>query len=474
MMRAAMAHVEPNQKIAPRLGLGDAVSIIVGIVVGTAIFKTPAMVFQNTPGPWAALTAWLVGGLLSLCGALCYAELATTYPRDGGDYEYLSRGYGRWLGFFFGWAQLTVIISGNIGIMAYAFADYAARVLPNLASGIVWLAVLPVVALSLANALGTVAGKTTQNVLTVAKILGLAAIVAAGISVAIGDQQIPLAAPAPAVESAATLPAFGLAMVFVLYGYGGWNHAAFVAAEVRDQRRNMPRALLLGLAAITAIYLTINAAYLAVLGFDGARGSATPAADVLALAIGPSGAAMMGLLVMISAAGAINGMIFTGARVFATWGADFPRLAWLGRWSSRTRAPVTAIAVLGIIAVLQMLTVGTSTGRRWFDVALTSVRLSPLPWDEYFGGFETLVAGTAPVFWLFFLLTGVALFVLRIRDRGRPRPFSTPLFPLPPIVFCLTCGYMLYASIAYAKWLTVLGVVPLALGVPAYFIARRA
>jgi basic amino acid/polyamine antiporter, APA family len=120
-----------------------------------------------------------------------------------------------------------------------------------------------------------------------------------------------------------------------------------------------------------------------------------------------------------------------------------------------------------------MLTVGTAVGRQSFDAALQSVSLDPLPWDEYFGGFETLVAGTAPVFWLFFLLTGVAQFVLRVRDRDRPRPFTTPLFPIPSIVFCLTCGYMLYASVAYAEWLTLLGLVPLALGVPAFFLAAR-
>src|SRR3989304_6130810 len=130
----------PQPSVAPRLGLWDAVSIIVGIVVGTAIFKSPMMVFQNTTGPWQALGAWLLGGALSLCGALCYAELATTYPRDGGDYEYLSRAYGRWLGFLFGGCQLPVIFSASIGTMAYAFADYAAAIWPTLTNPPAWLA----------------------------------------------------------------------------------------------------------------------------------------------------------------------------------------------------------------------------------------------------------------------------------------------------------------------------------------------
>src|SRR3989304_4176240 len=135
-----MERYAPQQSVAPRLGLWDAVSIIVGIVVGTAIFKSPMMVFQNVTGPWQALGAWLLGGALSLCGALCYAELATTYPRDGGDYEYLSRAYGRWLGFLFGWAQLAVILSASIGTMAYAFADYGAAIWPAVGNHAAWLA----------------------------------------------------------------------------------------------------------------------------------------------------------------------------------------------------------------------------------------------------------------------------------------------------------------------------------------------
>ena len=290
-----MNHDPPSPSIAPRLGLWDAVSIIVGIVVGTAIFKSPMMVFQSTGGSWQALGAWLVGGVLSLCGALCYAELATTYPRDGGDYEYLGRAYGRWLGFLFGWCQLTVILSASIGTMAYAFADYAAAIWPNLAEQTAWLAVGAVVLLALVNAAGGVAGTTTQNVLSALKVFGLLCIVAAGVWAGSATTF------SSAAASTASEPSFGLAMVFVLYAFGGWSDAAFVAAEVRDQHRNLPRALLIGTLAITVLYLAVNAAYLAVLGFDAARQSSTPAADVLELAGGRWGRTAISLLVMLSA-----------------------------------------------------------------------------------------------------------------------------------------------------------------------------
>ncbi len=162
------------------LGMWDAVSIIVGIVVGTAIFRSPSLVFQNVSGPWQALGFWLLGGVLCLFGALCYAELATTYPRNGGDYEYLSRAYGRWSGFLFGWAQLAVILTGSIGAMAYAFADYAAGLWQRPEHEKAWIAAAAVVTITLLNLLGVFFGKTLQNLLSSAKVVGLVGVVVAG------------------------------------------------------------------------------------------------------------------------------------------------------------------------------------------------------------------------------------------------------------------------------------------------------
>ena len=170
-----------QQAITPRLGLWDAVSIIIGIVIGTSIFRTAPMVFQNVSTPGWALALWVLGGVVSWCGAVCYAELATTYPRDGGDYVYLSRAFGRPFGFLFAWAQLTVIISGNIGAMAYAFSDYALAIWPAWKAYAMWLTLGPIVALTAINLGGIVAGKSTQNAFSLLKVLGLAAIAAAGL-----------------------------------------------------------------------------------------------------------------------------------------------------------------------------------------------------------------------------------------------------------------------------------------------------
>ncbi|HNR99368.1 MAG TPA: amino acid permease [Planctomycetota bacterium] len=454
--------------VVPRLGLWDAVSIIVGIVVGTAIFRSAPAVFQNVGGPWQALGVWLLGGVLCLFGAFCYAELATAYPRNGGDYEYLSRAFGSGVGFLFGWAQLACILTGSIGVMAYAFADYALCLGGLSADAVPYLAAGAIVTVSAVNLLGIIVCKYVQNVLTLAKIAGLGGVVLAGVFWG-GEGVREGAAGASGVMG----PGLGLALVLVLYTYGGWNDASFVAAEVRNQRRNMPRALILGIGGIALIYLLVNAAYLWVLGFEGARATATPAADVLDRAAGSWGAAAISALVMVSALGAINGMILTGARVYSTVGEDHRIFKRLGARHPRTGAPVAAIVAQALVALLLALLVGTARGRGAVDGWLAALGAGTIPWSDYGGGFETLIAGTAPVFWSFFLLTGVAFFVLRFTDRARERPFRVPLFPLPPLVFCGTCLYMLWSSLAYAGWLALLGGVPLGAGAVVYGLRRR-
>ena len=365
------------------------------------------------------------------------------------------------MGFLFGWAQLIAVITGTIGAMAYVFADYAVACFGISPGYSAVLAVVAIGGLTAMNLLGVVVGKTMQNILTVAKVVGLAGIVASGMLA--GGRP-----PAPADGAGPTGPGIGLAMILILYAYGGWSDVAYVAAETRRRRRNIPLALLLGVGVVTLLYFAINVAYLAGLGFVGLRASEAPAADVLSASFGPIGGKAMSLLVMISALGAINGMIFAGARVNAALGADHPLFALLNRWSPRFDTPSWSLASQGVVASVLVAALGTSAGRGGLDKVLGAVRLAPVPWQQYGGGFETLVAGAAPVFWLFFLLTGVALFVLRRREPTCRRPFRIPLYPVVPLVFCGMCLYMLYAAVVYAGALALLGVVPLGLGVPLY------
>jgi amino acid transporter len=268
-------------------------------------------------------------------------------------------------------------------------------------------------------------------------------------------------------------PSFGLALVFVLYAFGGWSDGAFVAAEVRNRRRNLPLALVGGVAAITLIYLAVNVAYLSALGFEGAADTPTPAADVLANTVGAFGAKAVSALVMISALGAINGMILSRSRVFAVLGADHRVLAWLGGWKPGQGTPRASLAAQAAVTLAMVVAVGTERGREAVDAILSAGGAPGIPWDQYYGGFDTLVAATAPVFWLLFFGTGVAMIVLRQREPDRERPFQAPLYPLPPLVFCATCAYMLYSSVAYAKWLALAGAAPVAAGLVLYAVSRR-
>jgi basic amino acid/polyamine antiporter, APA family len=475
-MKPLVNDLEPVQA---RLGLWDAVSIIIGIVIGAGIYETPPLIFKNVYGPWEGVGVWALGGVLSLVGALCYAELASTYRRSGGDYVYLTRAFGPWAGFLFGWAQLVIIRTGNIGMLAYIFADYALRLWDfgagdprPLTEGQVTLlyAVAAVTVLTLLNILGVVFGKSTQNVLTAAKVLGLGGILLAGLLAPYSGGSAP-------VKAGNLDPSFGFAMILVLYAYGGWNDAALVASEQRNPRRNIPLALILGTLAIMLIYVLVNAAYLRSLGFERARDSTAIAADTLKGFQGIRASKFMSVLVMISALGAINGMVFTGSRVYSALGADYSIFAWLGRWDRRLGSPVWSLAVQLAIILGMIWAVGSEAGRagiNWLFSTwlLSALGFEPLRWEGH-GGFETLLRCTAPAFWLFFLLTGLCVFILRERDRDIDRPFTTPLYPLLPLIFCDTCAYMLFSSTNYAGKLSLIAFAVLHLGLLFYWLSKR-
>ena len=446
------------------LSLWDAISLVIGIVIGSTIYKTPGTISSNVSDPWMMLGLWALCGALSFVGALCYAELATTYSRSGGEYNYLTRAFGPWAGFLFGWSQLAIIQTGSIGALSYVFAEYAAEVFQAPKSSVVWFALGAVVGLTLLNMLGVHAGRHTQKLLVLAKLLGLLLLIVAGLT---SRAEVSLVATTPISG-----PGWPLAMILVLYAYGGWNDAAFVTAEVRNRSRNIPLALLSGLGLISVVYLLVNLAYLRALGFEGLRQSQRPAADALSAVLGEHAGRAMSLLVMVSALGGLNGLILAVSRVHAAVGADHALFAYLGRWSARTKTPVWSLLAQGLITVVMILAVGTRDGRGLIDGWLQQVGLKPIPWDQYFGGFDTLFAASAPIFWLFFLSTGVAYFVLRVIDRNRQRPFKAPWFPLCPLLFCGMSAFGLYSAVNYAAPLLPLIAIPFLAGLPLYWISR--
>ncbi len=429
---------ESNQTVqaeAPRqvLDLKDAVALVVGIVVGAGIFKLPALVAANTGDGVTMMSAWLLGAVISILGALCYAELASAHPNAGGEYHFLERAFGLELARLFAWARMTVIASGSIAIFAFVFADYATQLLRLGEYSSPVYAALLVVVLTAINIVGLSAGKMTQNLLTVVECLGLVLVTVAGFF---------FAHPEPgATAPLSSQGAFGLAMVFVLLTYGGWNDAAYISAEIKDGERNIVRSLLIGLAIVAALYILVSYAYLVGMGMTGLSKAEAPAADLLQRAWGRAGAVLISIFVAVSAITSANATILTGARTNYALGRDWSLFAWLGRWNSAKSVPMHAMLVQAAIA-LALVGLGTYTRK----------------------GFETMVDYTAPVFWLFFFLVGITLFVFRRWESESGRPFRVPFYPFTPLIFCGMCVYMLYSSLAYTGRGALVGVVVLAIG----------
>jgi APA family basic amino acid/polyamine antiporter len=437
-----------NHRARPskELTLFDSVCLVVGIIVGVGIYQTAPDVARGAGNWWGVLLIWIVGGLLSLCGALGYAELASAYPGQGGDYVYLSRAYGRWAGFLFGWMQLAVTRPGDIAVMAFAFATYARAVFDPFADtgfphGQRIYAAAAVIALTAVNVLGVREGKWTQNILTSVKALALLGVVA--VAFFAPERSAP-------VELAEALPA-SVALILVLFTYGGWNEMAYVAAEVRNPKRNIVRALVLSTVAVTVLYLLVNGAFLHALGYRGVAASERVAADAVASAFPAAGANLISALVCISALGACNGLIFTGARISYAVGADHRAFAYFGEWTAGTGTPVRALLVQGLLALLLIVVLGSFV--------------------------ETILYST-PAIYTFYLATSLAVVVLRRKEPHVQRPYRVNWYPLPNLVFAAVCGFLIYSAVRFAidvlqrPWIVWMPFAISLLGLPLYFWGR--
>jgi amino acid transporter len=419
-----------------------AITLIVGIVIGAGIFKTPSLVAGISGDAGWALVLWLVGALISIAGALCYAELCTAYPHAGGDYHFLQRAFGRDLSFMYAWSRATIINTGSIALLAFVFGDYMSTLVPLGAySSAIW-ALAIVVGLTAINLIGIQASSRVQALLTALEVFGLLAVIVAGFWVdapASGVIEWFVKAPAPAQ--------WGLCLVFVLLTFGGWNESAYVSAEVRGGPRTMVWVIVASMAALTAIYLLVNLALLMGLGLKGLSTSKTAASDLLGLAFGPWAHKALGLFVAIAALTSINATMIVGARTNFAVGRDWIAIKGLGQWQSQIGSPKPALWMQGLISIALIL-LGTQEA----------------------DGFSAMVEFTAPVFWGFLFLVGVSVIWLRQTDGQTERPFKVPLYPLLPLVFCAACAWLTYSSITYAisqkaihvsMWLMVSGVVAL-------------
>lgn len=420
----------------------SAIAVVVGIVVGIGIFRLPSMVAQNAASELHYLAFWIAGGIISIIGALCYAELATNKPDAGGEYYFLTEAFGSSLGFLFSWGRMTVIQTGSIALAAFILGDYATVIydLGPYSSSI--YAGLTVISLTGLNILGTHPSKNVQSMMTalivgILLLCGLAGLLS-------GADGAPQATSNAAVSSSA-----GAAMIFVLLTYGGWNEGVYLSAEIKDVRRNMTRVLLVGLTVITILYVLINAAYLHLLGLEQLRTSDTIGVGLTNAIVGSRGSFAMAVIVIISALSTANATIITGARTNYALGRDFPLLKYIGRWDRSYNAPINALLVQGVISFVLVI-LGTFTQE----------------------AVSTMVDYTAPVFWFFILLTTASLFVFRNRSELNGEAFHVPFYPITPILFMLVCVYLLYSSVMFTGWGALVGIGILMLGLPVYYLAR--
>jgi len=423
-----------SSKPQPILSTFDIVSLIVGTVVGAGLFKTPALVASALGSPHWIMLAWAIGGLASLIGALCYAELATAYPNVGGEYFFLHQAFGRSVAFLYAWARASVIVTGSIAGLAIAMGDYLAPLFPLLPHGPTVLALSAVLALTGLNSLGIHLAKNVQNFFLWLELVAVAVVLVAGY----------LAHPsASAVVVSPTQPLFqglGFAMIFVLLTYGGWNEAAYLSAEARDGRRGVVKGLLLGIGVVTALYLVINFAYLWGLGAAGVAHADAPAASLFAAAFGGKAGALLSIIIAFSCMKSVNATIFLGARSNFAVGKDWHLFAWLGHWDA----------------------VGAPRRAMWIQAIIAAALILFAAWTRH--GFEAVVEFTAPVFWFFIVLMALSVLVLRARGGARAGAFRVPLYPLTPLLFLAMASWLLYSSVSYTGVGALVGVVFLALG----------
>lgn len=421
------------------LRLIDAIVLILGIVIGAGIFRTPQVVAIHSPNEYWFLGIWVVGGLLSLIGALCYAELSAAFPSTGGDYHFLKMAFGKRFSFLYAWARVTVIQTGSIALLAFIAGDYLSWLFHSAIFSSAHYATVVVLLFTFINVLGIRFGTGTQKLLTVLQLTGILIIIGAGLFV---EPDInPAQAEMAVTDASATTTSLNQALIFVLLTFGGWNEAAYVSSELKTGPGKMAMVMIVSILLITLIYLLINFSFLNVLGLQGIGASDAVGADMMRQTLGEKGGALMGILITLSALTSLNTTIFTGSRSNYAWGKDFAPLSFLGKWNTEKSAPVNALLLQGAIAILL---IGFGANRR--------------------NGFETMVNFTAPVFWFFFLCTGLSVMVLRFKKQDMPRPFKVPIYPVTPILFTGSCLYMLYASLTATGNGALLGVALLLAG----------
>ncbi|NUO64759.1 MAG: amino acid permease [Gemmatimonadaceae bacterium] len=436
-----------RETLPRRIGLWTAVAILVGSTIGSGIFRSPAGIAAKLPGPVPMLAVWGMGGLFALCGALSLAEVAGAYPRTGGLYAYIREGWGALPAFLFGWSELVVIRAASLGAVSLTFAAYFLRFLgvdptqEPYATRVHWIAAVAIALTATFNYVGVRWGALVQNLTTIAKYTGLVVIVLVALAIglpATGGHFTPATPP-----GSFSIAPFGLALVGVLWAFDGWADLSFVAGEVKDPRRTLPRALIIGTLAVIVIYLLANVAYLSVMTVDEIAHSPLVAADVASRVIGPAGVLFVATTVMLSTFGTLNGSLLTAPRIFFAMADDGLFFRPVARVHPKFETPYVAIALTAALGIV-------------FVLLRTFEQLA-----------DAFVTAIVP----FYALGVASIFVLRKR-ADYDAPYRVPLYPIVPALFVLaTVMLLVNATIDPSSRMPTLAVFGIVLvGIPVFFL----
>ena len=419
------------------------IMVAIGSCIGSGIFLTPSQIAGHLPAPLLILLAWGLGGVITLTGALTFAELGAMFPQAGGVYVYLKEAYGDLFGFLYGWVYLVVITSGANAALSIACAYYLAFLFPLNETEKKIVAILALVVVTFVNIFRVRAAEVFTNIFTGIKLVGIASVI--GIGLFFGNVKFNLFESATKAEVGSLTGAFGLALIGVLWSYGGWQHASFVAGEVRNARRNIPRAMIFGSIIVTAVYLLTNLAYLFLLPVSQIASSQSIAADAINTIL-PFGAALISVLIAISTFGTLGIYTLSAPRIYYAMSKDglfFKKLAWV---HPKFRTPIYAILVQSTWAVVLLL---------------------------FWGTFEDLITYVVFTDWIFFGLTAVGVLVLRHKRKDLARPYKTFGYPVVPLIFiCITFLFVLNALIAKPlhAWA---GLILIFVSLPIYYYFKR-
>ena len=426
------------------LGLLDATMINVGTIIGSSIFLVPASIAAAFSGSFPTILVWIAGALVSLCGALCVAELGAAMPKAGGQYVYLQRAFGPLWGYLYGWGAAVVINPASIAFVGVGFATYLGFLVPLSALGIKLVAVGSILLLTLFNCLGLRTGAVTQDVLTAIKIAAVVALVLLCLLLP-GGSSANFQPFWPREPVSALIGPFGLAMILVLGAYDGWIEITYVGSELKRPGRDMPLSILLSTLLVGLLYVGVSLAVLYVLGQRATAGSATVAADAMKIVLGPAGGGLITIAVLVSTLGCSHGMIFTSPRIPYSMALRGDFFAWAGRLNPERHTPNTAMVVQGFWAALLALS----------------------------GTYNQLLTYMVFVSFLFYALSSAAVIVLRRREPGLERPYRTWGYPVTPVVFILFSGYLIGNTILEAPLDAAVGAALLLAGLPVYWYCRR-